>query len=363
MKKPRVLVIDDDRLTRQMMGDMLDPLGYDVLTAADGREGFEAARSGQPDLIFLDVVMPVMDGFETCEKLKADEGTEHIPVVLVTSLDDRESRLSGLSVGANDFLSKPVDKAEVTIRARNLLRIKEFEDFLKRHNEELDTQVQERTKQLREAMEELRHSKENLKQSYLDTIFRLTVVAEYKDGFTADHIKKVGRYCRHLAGTLGWNEEDRDLIYYASPMHDIGKVTLPNEILQKPGKLTAEEFEVTKTHTTAGARILKGSRSRYLQLAETIALTHHERWDGTGYPNGLKGDEIPLAGMIMNISDQYDALRSERPYKPGFSHDETFRIISEGDGRTLPTHFAPPVLEAFRDTGKEFDGIYKEFEA
>ena len=146
-------------------------------------------------------------------------------------------------------------------------------------------------------------------------------------------------------------------------MHDIGKVSIPSEILLKPGKLTAEEFALAKTHTTSGAKILQGSTSRYLQMAEQIAHTHHERWDGSGYPRGIRGEEIPSAGMIMNISDQYDALRSERPYKPGFSHEETFRIISEGDGRTMPGHFAPPVLEAFRDTGGEFRAIYEEFEA
>jgi len=362
MKKVRVLVVDDDRLNLQMMHDMLTPLGYEVLTAENGSTCLDAARSELPDLIFLDVVMPVMDGFEACEMLKADSRTEHIPIVLVTSLDDRESRLKGLSVGASDFISKPVDRAELTIRARNLLRIKEFEDFLQKHNEELVDQVREQTSQLREALEELRQSKDELKKSYLDTIFKLTVVAEYKDGFTADHIKKVGRYCRRLAKELGWTEEDQDLIYYASPMHDIGKVSIPSEILLKPGRLTAEEFALAKTHTSAGAHILQGSTSRYLQMAEQIALTHHERWDGSGYPEGRRREEVPPAGMIMNVSDQYDALRSERPYKPAFSHDRTFRIISEGDDRTLPGHFDPLVLEAFRDVSGRFSEIYEEYE-
>jgi putative two-component system response regulator len=358
MKKIRVLVVDDDQLSRRQMRDMLTPLGYEVSTAENGVQGLEKVRADQPDLVFLDVVMPAMDGFETCEMIKKDSRTEHIPVVLITVLDDRESRISGLGVGANDFLSKPVDPVELTTRARNLLKVKEFEDFLQKHNEELDTRVKEQTSQLRETLEELRQSKEELKKSYLDTIFKLTAVAEYKDGFTADHIKKVGAYCRLLAAELGWSEVDRQIIYYSSPMHDIGKVVIPSEILLKPGRLTPEEFALTRTHTTAGADILRGSTSEYLQMAEEIALTHHERWSGDGYPRGLREEEIPSAGRIMNLVDQYDALRSERPYKTAFNRDKTFKIISEGDGRTEPGHFEPRVLEAFRDSHLKFDEIY-----
>jgi putative two-component system response regulator len=362
-EKPRILVVDDDRFAQRLMEDMLVPLGYAVTLAGDGGTAIELARQSRPHLIFLDVVMPVMDGFEACERLKADAVTAHIPVVLVTSLEGRESKIRGLAVGANDFLAKPVDEAELTLRVKNLLRVVEFEDFLQRHNEQLDAQVRERTRQLEDALGELRRSREELKTSYLDTIFRLTTVAEYKDGFTSGHIKRVGHYCRHLARELGWDEEQQEAIFYASPMHDIGKVVIPTEILQKCGPLTAEEFEIVQGHTTAGARILQGSTSAFLQLAEVIALTHHERHDGGGYPRGLRGDEVPPAGMIMNIADQYEALRSVRPYKPSLTHERVVEILTRGDGRTMPSHFHPRVLEAFADSTGRFAAIFEEFEA
>jgi len=360
--KPRILVVDDDRLVQQMLRDMLVPFGYAVTVAGDGQTALEVARQVRPHLILLDVVMPVMDGFEACERLKADPLTDQIPVVLVTALHERESKIRGLAVGASDFLAKPVDEAELALRVKNLLRVVEFEHFLQRHNEQLDAQVRERTRQLEDALAALRLSREELKESYLDTILRLTTVAEYKDGHTADHIRRVGHYCRHLAQQLGWSAADQEAIFYASPMHDIGKVVIPTEILQKAGPLTAEEYAIAQGHTTAGARILQGSTSTLLQLAELIALTHHERHDGGGYPRGLRGDEIPAAGMITNLADQYEALRSVRPYKPSLGHERVVEIITRGDGRTAPSHFTPRVLEAFADTTARFAEIFDEFE-
>jgi putative two-component system response regulator len=358
--KPRILVVDDDRLSQQLMQEMLVPLGYAVSIAGDGRTALDLARRIRPHLVFLDVVMPVMDGFEACERLKEDPATAQIPVVLVTALGGRESKMRGLAVGASDFLSKPVDEAELALRARNLLRVVEFEGFLQRHNEKLDAEVRERTRQLEAALDALRLSREKLKESYLDTIFRLTAVAEYKDGFTAGHIRRVGHYSRHLARQLGWDEEQQESIFYASPMHDIGKVVIPTEILQKPGPLTPEEFAIAKEHTTAGARILQGSTSAFLQLAEVIALTHHERHDGSGYPRGLRGEEVPQAGMITNLADQYEALRSERPYKPPLSHGRVVGLLTHGDGRTRPSHFDPLVLQAFADTAATFAEIFDQ---
>jgi putative two-component system response regulator len=279
----------------------------------------------------------------------------------VTSLEGRDSKMRGLAAGASDFLSKPVDEAELALRARNLLQVVEFESFLQRHNAQLDAQVRERTRQLEDALEALRHSREKLKESYLDTIFRLTTVAEYKDGFTAGHIRRVGHYCRHLARELGWDEQRQEAILYASPMHDIGKVVIPTDLLQKPVPLTPEEFAIAQGHTTAGARILQGSTSALLQLAEVIALTHHERHDGGGYPRGLRCEEVPLAGMITNLADQYEALRSERPYKPPLPHRRVVGILTRGDGRTEPSHFHPLVLAAFADTAGTFAEIFEEF--
>ena len=361
VEKALILVVDDNKLSRKMTEDLLISIGHEVITAENGTDAIDQARNLHPDIVILDVVMPVMDGFTACAKLKKDEKTKHIPIILVTSLEGRESKLRGLSVGANDFLAKPVDEAELTIRTKNLLRIKKIEDLLRQHNEELDSQVRERTRQLSDTLDKLQLSKEDLNKSYLDTIFKLTAVAEYKDGFTAAHIKKVGYYCRVLSRELGWSEELQEMIFYASPMHDIGKVGVPSEILLKAVRLTEEEFALMKTHTVSGARILHGSNSKFLQMAEIIAQNHHERWDGSGYPEGLRGEEIPVAGMVMSLADQYDSLRSERPYKLGLDHEKTFRIITEGDGRTQPEHFDSRLLEAFKDCCEEFNEIYGNF--
>jgi len=355
--KYKILCVDDDRLNLNLYEAILTQRGYEVVLASRGQEALEFLRDTKFDLIILDVMMPEMNGFEVCQAIR--EGIDSkIPIIMVTAFDSRELRLKGLNIGANDFLYKPLDTAELVARVKNLLKIKEFEDFIIRHNEILVKEVEEKTKELRTALEDLKESKQRLRESYIDTIFRLSRVAEYKDEQTATHINRVSKYCGLIAKNLGWADEEIQKIACASPMHDIGKIGIPSEILLKTSELTREEFDLMKTHTTIGGRILQGSPSEIIQLAERIALSHHEKWDGSGYPKGLKGEEIPVEGRIMIIADQYDALRSRRPYKPPYSHKDTVKILSKGDERTLPQHFDPRILELFLDLHREFDEIF-----
>jgi len=348
-KKSKILIVDDEEMNLKLMGAILKTHDYVYETARNGIEAIEKAKEISPDLIFLDIMMPEMDGYEACKRLKNDPETYHIPIVMVTAIADRDARLEGLKAGANDFLPKPIDSTELMVRARNLLRVKEFEDFLKEHNKLLDAEVKKKTAQV--------------KESFIDIVFRLTKIAEYKDEETASHIRRSGHYASLIARHLGWSEDKVETIFYATPMHDIGKVGIPAEILLKTARLNREEFELMKTHTIIGAKVLSGAISPILQMAEIIAISHHERWDGGGYPKGLKGEDIPIEGRIYNICDQYDALRGTRPYKLGFSHEETVKIITEGDGRTMPHHFDPQVLNAFKELVDEFNRIFEEHQA
>ncbi len=341
----RVLIVDDEERNRKLLGLLLGKEGYSYSVAVDGVEALEQASRLLPDIILLDIMMPGIDGFEVCRRLRRRPATSQIPVIMVTALEGRESKITGLEAGANDFLSKPIDATELAVRIRNLLKVKEYEDFLVDHNRILGEQVAERTLELRD--------------SYIDTIYRLTLAAEFKDEDTAAHIRRISLYTRHLARSIGLADGEADVMFYASPMHDVGKIGIPDRVLLKPGPLDAEELTVMKTHPAIGARILAGGHSAILRSAEIFARCHHERWDGLGYPSGLKGEGIPLEGRILNLVDQYDALRSRRPYKPALTHERTVEIITVGDGRTMPAHFEPRLLACFRERHEEFAAIFE----
>jgi putative two-component system response regulator len=344
--KAKILLVDDEPLNLRLLVTLLKAEGYATISAESGAEALVLAAQRRPDLILLDIMMPEMDGFEVTRMLKADHRTSKIPIIVTTALDDHTSRLRALEMGAEEFLVKPVNRAELSVRVKNLLRLKEYADFLADHNQRLEAQVAARTAQLSE--------------SYRETIYTMTAAAEHKDEDTGLHVTRVSHYCRVLAENFGADASFCDCIFFASPMHDIGKIGIPDHILLKPEKHTPQEWEIMKAHTGLGAKILERGNSPYLRMGAEIALNHHERWDGSGYPQGKRGEETPLSARLTIFADQYDALRAKRPYRVALDHDAVMKIICQGDGRTMPGHFDPAVMNTFMRSSDTFRAIYAE---
>jgi putative two-component system response regulator len=349
MTKPQpadagILVVDDQPANVLLLERMLRGAGYtNVSSTMRASEVCALHAEHRYDLILLDLNMPGLDGFQVMEGLKAIEADAYLPVLVITA--QPELKLQALRAGAKDFISKPFEMVEVLARVHNMLEVRLLHQTLRDFNATLELRVRERTADLREG--------------YVETIFTLTRAAEHKDEDTGAHVRRISHYCRELSQVLGMDAEFVDRIFIASPMHDVGKIGIQDHILLKPGGFTAEEWAVMQTHAAMGAKILGNSKSPYLQLAAEIALDHHERWDGSGYPNGKRGDAISMAARIMNICDIYDALRSARPYKRAFSHERAVDIITRGDGRTEPAHFDPVILAAFTDGHLMFEQIFE----
>jgi len=343
-----ILIVDDEENNRTYLEALLSSEGYATLQAHDGKMALDLIATHQPDLILLDAMMPVLNGFELAEQLKNNEATKIIPIIMLTALIDRTSKMRALQCGVEEFVTKPIDRAELWIRVRNLLRLKEYNDFLTDYSRTLEIKVEERTAQLR--------------SSYFDSMFSIMRAAEFRDKETGEHIHRIAFFCKELATDLGMSPDFIETIYHASPLHDVGKIGIPDHILLKPGAHTAEEWEVMKTHTILGNSILGQGKSSspFTIMGAEIALHHHEHWDGSGYPYGLKAEAIPLSARIMIMSDVYDALRSQRPYKPAFTHELALQVIMQGDGRTHPDHFDPMILSAFVKLADRFRDIFEE---
>jgi putative two-component system response regulator len=344
-KKPLVLVVDDDESVRALLQRQMELDGYRVVSAEDGPSAVKKVDEEFPDIILLDALMPGMDGFQVAETLKSSERSRTVPIIMVTALDDQGSKLRALKAGAQEFLSKPIDRNEVSLRVRNMLMLREYSNFLADQNRVLGQMIEERSQQVL--------------SSYRETIETLARAAGYRDEVTGTHVRRISHYTEELALAIGMNAPFCETIHYASQMHDVGKIAIPDAILLKAGPLTHDEWAIMKSHTTLGAQLLGRGDSPYLQMGAEIALHHHERWDGGGYPAGLKGQLIPISARIMNICDQYDALRSDRPYKKALSHDTAVEIITVGDGRTLPSHFDPEMLLAFTRRAARFREIFE----
>ncbi|HEX7475896.1 MAG TPA: diguanylate cyclase [Dehalococcoidales bacterium] len=348
--KPLILVVDDQPQNIELLEAYLAPEGYETVKAANGEEALQTLSGNQIDLILLDVMMPGMDGFEVTRRVRQDAKIRLLPIILITALREKEDRIKGIEAGCDDFISKPVDKLELLARVRSLLKVKAYNDLMSNYRQELESNVTSRT-------EELKRAFERIKEASLDTIYRLSMASEYKDENTGAHIKRMSRYSAAVARRLGLSESAIETILYATPMHDLGKIGIPDLILVKPAKLDPLEWEIMKQHTVIGAKILKGSDAEFIKLGETIARHHHEKWDGSGYPGGLKGIEIPVEGRIAAIADVFDALTSKRPYKEPFPLDKSLAIIREGKG----SHFDPAVVDAFFAVQDEILAIKKQY--
>jgi len=351
-----VLVVDDTPQNLQLISDLLAPR-YRVRVAPSGDRALQIAQATPPDLILLDVLMPEPDGYEVCRRLKAHARTRDIPVIFLTSRHDMENEALGFSLGAVDYIAKPVVPPLLLARVHTHLTLKVASDFLRDKSSYLEHEVERRTQEVRDVRDV--------------TVLALASLAEARDNDTGNHILRTQRYVRLLATALlshpdyapQLDEQTIEWLYKSAPLHDVGKVGIPDAILLKPGKLTPDEFEIMKTHTTLGRDAIAMAEQRlgktvpFLRLAKEIAYSHQEKWDGSGYPQGLAGDAIPLSARLMAVADVYDALITRRVYKDAMTHEEAVGIVAAGRG----SHFDPALVDAFLAKEAEFLAIARAF--
>ena len=346
------MIVDDESINIDVVQAYLEEEGFgNFVTTTDSASTVELIRLHKPDILLLDINMPKVSGLDILQSMQRDDELRMIPAVVLTASNDSETKLQALRFGASDFLAKPVDPSELMLRIENVLSAKAYQDHLADHSDRLEQQVKIRTEELLRSRQEAIHC--------------LARAGEYRDDDTGHHVTRVGRYSGIIAEELGFPPPAVDLIEQAAQLHDVGKIGIPDSILHKPGKLDPEEFELIqehcgigrriinplsheesirlKAHTSVGMQIIGSTTSPVLKMAAVIASTHHEKWDGTGYPRGLAGNEIPIEGRIVAVADVFDALSSKRPYKEAFPLEKCLTILSDGRGK----HFDPRVLDAF----------------
>lgn len=365
-KDSRILIVDDESLVVRVVKRLLEEQGYHRFeTVTDAHQAIPTMLEFNPDVVLLDILMPGMSGIDILRERRKHAALQYTPIIILSATTDGATRRESLKLGIADFLSKPVDAAELILRVQNVLLVKAHHDQLQHNAVELERQVRARTVQLEHSRQQIIHC--------------LAKAAEYRDNDTGQHVIRVGKYASVLAEQLGFDHDYCEQLEFAAQLHDVGKIGIPDSILLNPGKLSPEEFSVMQSHCLIGCRIIEPMVARefgavgappadrnahendqeapLLRLAARVALTHHERWDGKGYPLGLAGEDIPIEGRIVAVADVYDALQSPRPYKPAFDTDKCLRIIIDETG----SHFDPRVVQALFETFPKIERIRTQY--
>lgn len=354
-----ILIVDDEPVNLNILQEVLSSENYDLMFATSADKALEIIDNRKPDLILLDIQMPEMDGYQLCQKLKEKKETKSIPVIFVTALNDEIDEAHGFEVGAVDYITKPISPSIVKHRIKNHLKLSAARDAAISLAKLKDQQYHLSEIKLDEAVQELIEAKDEIEKTQLLVIQRLGRAAEYKDNETGLHVIRMSHYSRILALAAGMDKKEANLLLNAAPMHDVGKIGIPDHIMLKPDKLDQEEWTIMKTHPAIGGAIIGNQNSPLLELAKVVAATHHEKWNGKGYPKGLKEEEIPLEGRIVAIADVFDALTTKRPYKEAWSLEKSIEYMKEQSG----VQFDPNLIEIFfhEDTFKQILEIRTQF--
>ena len=334
--KYKILVVDDTPKNIQVISSVLQAQGYSIGFATNGKKALESVGKNNFDLILMDVMMPEMDGFEACKILKSDAATASIPLIFITAKVEEESISKGFELGGVDYIAKPFKKSELIARVKTHLELKDYRDNLEQKVHNLTSEIENTQKEV---------------------VFTMGAIGETRSKETGNHVKRVAEYSKLLAKHIGMNAEEAELLKQASPMHDIGKVGIPDSILNKPGKHDAKEWEIMKTHATLGYEMLKHSQRPILKTAAIVALEHHEKWNGTGYPRGLSGRDIHIYGRITAVADVFDALGSDRCYKKAWDDERILDLLKEERGK----HFDPELIDAFFEHIDDFFAVREKF--